>query len=222
MRSGLLGAMPGDVPLQGGFDDVGHLVAALLHECEGFVPHGSDADGADGRLSSCGSSCHAKNVTQKFGPSSCAGLPAMSFLYYKKAAQAGRTEMTGYKVKGTTGDVDTCAFGHTGLKKTVALAVLDADGNEGEVIYLGTDCAARVMRTSEAKVRNAAAAADGERAAKVVRAREILDTYAPVEDADARTKAGLYFGRNPHMRTLVSARDEIAGMLAWARDVLGT
>jgi hypothetical protein len=125
-----------------------------------------------------------------------------------------------YRIKGTTGDVDTCAFGHTGLKKTVVLAVLDADGNEEEIIYLGTDCAAKVMRTTETKVRNAAAAADHELAANAGRAREILDTYAPVEHADARTKADLYFGRNPHMRTLVSARDEIAGMLAWARGVL--
>lgn len=125
-----------------------------------------------------------------------------------------------YRIKGTTADVTECAFGHTGLKKTVALAVLDADGNEGEIIYLGTDCAAKVMRTTETKVRNEAATADSEHAAKVVRAREILDTYAPVEHADARTKADLYFGRNPHMRTLVSARDEIAGMLANARATL--
>lgn len=216
----LLLPVAGDVSLQGGFEDVGHLVAALVHEREGFVPNGSDADGADGCLSGRGSPCHGKNVTQKFWLSTCASRLPVPFLYYKKAARAGRTEMTGYKVKGTTGDVDTCAFGHTGLKKTVALAVLDADGNEGEVIYLGTDCAAKVMRTSETKVRNAATTADSERAAKVGRAREIIATYGPVEHADARTKADLYFGRNPHMRTLVSARDEIAAMLANARAIL--
>lgn len=221
MSSGLLGAVAGDVPLQGGFDDVGHLVAALVHEREGLVPHGADADGADGCLSGRGSACHAKNVTQKSRWSPCVTLPVVPFLYYKNEGRAGRIEMTtAYRIKGTTGDVDTCAFGHTGLRKTVALAVLDADGNEEEVIYLGTDCAAKVMRTTETKVRNAAAEADSEHAAKVARAREILDTYAPVEHADARAKADMYFGRNPHMRTLVSAREEIAGMLAWARDIL--
>lgn len=85
---GLLGAVAGDVPLQGGFDDVGHLVAAFVHERERFVPHGSDADGADGCLSGRGSACHAKNVTQKSWLSTCVDLAVVPFLYYKNEARA--------------------------------------------------------------------------------------------------------------------------------------
>jgi hypothetical protein len=219
-ESPLLAAMPCDVPLQGGFDDVGHLVAVLFHEGEGFVPHRSDADGADGCLSGSGSASHGKNVTQKSGLSTCTPDRLVPFLYYKNEARAGRIEMTrAYRIKGTTGDVDTCAFGHTGLKKTVALAVLDADGNEGEIIYLGTDCAAKVMRTTETNIRNAASAADHERAEKVEWATEFVATYGPV-DGDRRATAQLFFSRNPHARGTVTASEWVGKHLAEARAIL--
>lgn len=116
MRSGLLGSVAGDVPLQGRLDDVGHLVAALFHEREGFVPHGSDADGADGRLSGRGSSYHAKNVTQKPGPATCAPGPRMPFLYYRNRERAGRTEMIAF----TADEIRTAALARYGTEPGAA------------------------------------------------------------------------------------------------------
>ena len=54
-----------------------------------------------------------------------------------------------YKVKGTTDDKLECEHcGKTHLKKTVALGILDAEGNEtGEVKYCGTTCASKLMKS---------------------------------------------------------------------------
>lgn len=67
-----------------------------------------------------------------------------------------------FKIMGTVGDVTSCDCCHRrGLRKTVALLPLDADGMEdGEVTYYGTGCAATALRTSSYAVRRAARNAD--------------------------------------------------------------
>lgn len=53
-----------------------------------------------------------------------------------------------YRVKGINDDESTCMHcGKSNLKKVVWLAILDSDGQtEGEVICVGVDCAASMMR----------------------------------------------------------------------------
>lgn len=52
-----------------------------------------------------------------------------------------------FKVIGIDRDHDTCeCCGKTGLKLTVVLGKLGADGNTGEVVRFGRDCAARATR----------------------------------------------------------------------------
>lgn len=67
-----------------------------------------------------------------------------------------------FKIMGTTGDVTSCDCCHRrGLRKTVALMPLDADGGtDGEVTYYGTGCAATAMAMSSYRVRRAARNAD--------------------------------------------------------------
>jgi hypothetical protein len=67
-----------------------------------------------------------------------------------------------FKIMGTTGDVTSCDCCHRrGLRRTVALLPLDADGMEdGEVTYYGTGCAAKALTISSYAVRRAARNAD--------------------------------------------------------------
>jgi hypothetical protein len=74
--------------------------------------------------------------------------------------------MTTYRMHGLTDDTDTCEIcGKVELRRVVMLMALDADGNDEEIVYAGTTCAARALavrgtRTTAARVRDAAAAAD--------------------------------------------------------------
>lgn len=73
--------------------------------------------------------------------------------------------MTSYRIHGITDETDTCEVcGKIELRRVVMLAVLDADGNQEDIIYAGTTCAARKLaargtRVSSGKVRDAATAA---------------------------------------------------------------
>lgn len=69
---------------------------------------------------------------------------------------------------GITDDHTTCeCCGRSGLKRTIAIAELDADGNRGEAVYYGSTCAALALRTSSERVLKIATAAQAaaERAA---------------------------------------------------------
>ena len=66
-----------------------------------------------------------------------------------------------YRIKGTTDDVTTCGqCGREDLKSTVVMAILDADSNEEDVTYMGSDCAAKAAQWTQAKVRKDAHDAD--------------------------------------------------------------
>lgn len=83
-----------------------------------------------------------------------------------------------FRILGTTDEVDACdCCGKTGLKSTVAVVELDADGNEltGDTLYFGCTCAARAARREVKDVRRDAAAED--------RAREEAERLARAERA---------------------------------------
>lgn len=73
--------------------------------------------------------------------------------------------MAAYRVHGITDETDTCEVcGKTELRRVVMLAALDADGNTEAIIYAGTTCAARKLRTrgthtTATRVRDASEAA---------------------------------------------------------------
>ncbi|MFE7933398.1 hypothetical protein ACFU6S_32695 [Streptomyces sp. NPDC057456] len=118
---------------------------------------------------------------------------------------------TGFTVKGITADVTNCeCCPRRGLRKTVVLMPLDADGNEfGEPTHYGTTCAARALRVSPYEIRRAARAAEittaiTARAALRAAARLGLDKIRTQRDRLlARLEAG-------------TATDTAAGALAFA------
>ncbi|MFF0132070.1 hypothetical protein ACFYTG_41260 [Streptomyces mirabilis] len=131
-----------------------------------------------------------------------------------------------WTIKGVVDDYDECGYcGRRGLKRTVALMPLDADGNEDgtaeDVVYYGTSCAARALGWRQATVTLTAHAAQAERDQRDAYARRMISIYAPVEFAPVRDKARVYYGRNQSQRdTGVKATEEVAKLLAEARATL--
>ncbi|MEU3734505.1 hypothetical protein AB0E81_34680 [Streptomyces sp. NPDC033538] len=131
-----------------------------------------------------------------------------------------------WAVKGIVDDFTECGCcGRRGLKRTVALMPLDADGNEDgtpeDVVYYGTSCAATALGWAQGKVTATARAAQAKRDQRDDYARRMISIYAPVEFAPVRDKARVYYGRNPGQRnTGVKASEEVAKLLAEARATL--
>ncbi|MFJ2627741.1 hypothetical protein ACIO6T_31145 [Streptomyces sp. NPDC087532] len=131
-----------------------------------------------------------------------------------------------WTIKGIVDDFDTCGCcGRRGLKRTVALMPLDADGNEDgtaeDVAYYGTSCAATALGWKQGKVTDAARAAQAERNQRDDYARRMVSTYAPLESAPVRDVARVYYSRNQTRRaTGVKATEEVAKLLAEARAIL--
>ncbi|MEV5850375.1 hypothetical protein AB0M32_51320 [Streptomyces sp. NPDC051985] len=131
-----------------------------------------------------------------------------------------------WKIKGIVDDYDTCGCcGRRGLKRTVALMPLDADGNEDgtpeDVAYYGTSCAATALGWTQRKVTDTARAAQAEHNQRDNYARRMISIYAPVEFAPTRDKARVYYSRNHYRRaTGVKASEEVAKLLAEARATL--
>ncbi|MFF0795107.1 hypothetical protein [Streptomyces spiralis] len=131
-----------------------------------------------------------------------------------------------WKIKGIVDDITECGCcGRRGLKRTVALMPLDADGDEDgtaeDVVYYGTSCAATALGWTQGKVTDTARAAQAERDQRDNWARRMVSIYAPVEFAPVRDKARVYYGRNQHQRdTGVKATEEVAKLLAQARATL--
>ncbi|GAA3509816.1 hypothetical protein [Streptomyces shaanxiensis] len=131
-----------------------------------------------------------------------------------------------WKILGVTDDFTECGCcGRRGLKRTVALMPLDAEGNEDgtaeEVAYYGTSCAATALGWTQGKVTDTARAAQAERDQRDAYARRMISLYAPVEFAPVREKARVFYGRNRSLRhTGVKASEEVAKRLAEARATL--
>ncbi|WP_406469810.1 hypothetical protein [Streptomyces sp. NBC_01615] len=131
-----------------------------------------------------------------------------------------------WKIKGIVDDFDECGCcGRRGLKRTVAMMPLDADGNEDgtaeDVVYYGTSCAATALSWTQSKVTQTAQAAQHEQDQADAHARRMLSIYAPVEFAPVRDMARVYCGRNQRQPdTGVKATEEVAKLLAEARATL--
>ncbi|MGW7610953.1 hypothetical protein ACWGKW_27505 [Streptomyces sp. NPDC054766] len=131
-----------------------------------------------------------------------------------------------WTIKGIVDDVTECGCcGRRGLKRTVAMMPLDANGNEDgtaeDVVYYGTSCAADALSWTQGKVTDTARTAQAERDQRDAYARRMLSIYAPVEFAPVRDQARVHYGRNAHQRdTGVKATEEVAKLLAEARATL--
>lgn len=74
-----------------------------------------------------------------------------------------------FRVLGTSDEHETCELcGRTELKRTVALECVDT----GEVVYYGTDCAARAAGWTERELSTRVRAAEQERAAREAAERQ--------------------------------------------------
>lgn len=87
----------------------------------------------------------------------------------------------GYRAFGATEDITDCWHcGKTGLKKTVKMRFLDADGNEYGETYIGTTCAAKLLCGGKAnaklatKIMREAEAANYRKAEAVKFSRQML------------------------------------------------
>lgn len=118
---------------------------------------------------------------------------------------------TTYRVHGVSDDTDTCEVcGKSELRSVIMLAVLDADGETGELIYAGSTCAARMMaqrgkRVTATRVRYAADAA----ANVMDRAREFADEFRAITVNGyiaANSTAYLNANRQDTAKALAAAR----------------
>lgn len=100
------------------------------------------------------------------------------------------TAARAFRILGTTDEVDACdCCGKTGLKSTVAVVELDADGNDvSDTLYFGCTCAARAAAREVKEIRREAHAAD--------RAREQAERDAKARAYNERRTAWLWWLRN--------------------------
>jgi hypothetical protein len=114
----------------------------------------------------------------------------------------------GYRACGTTDDITDCDHcGKTGLKSTVILRFLDADGNDDGERYVGVVCAGKILSHGRANPRLAARilreaqAADHRKAEAVKFSREMLEFF----DAAGPTmneRLGAYVAANRGLQSL--------------------
>jgi len=96
------------------------------------------------------------------------------------------TTAKAFRVLGTTDHVTVCWLcGRDELRGTIALEVLDADGNAtGTVVYYGSSCGARAAGWTQAEFKAAVKIADQERVDAVRAARQAeSDAYIAARDA---------------------------------------
>lgn len=102
--------------------------------------------------------------------------------YMSARHNAKGTEMTTYRVLGTTDEVTTCEIcGREELKGTIVLGVLDADGNVEAEMYAGSSCGAkaagRTGRNAAGKLRDEADAVTRKVKAEADDARKMREHY---------------------------------------------
>lgn len=122
-----------------------------------------------------------------------------------------------FRVQGITDEATTCeCCGREGLKRTVRLIELDADGNDLDAVYYGTSCAATAARTTSTRIRNAAAAGDG----LLARARKWAAAALPVFSAMSLLE---YMAANPSLARRPAAADAaLTATIAEARQIVET
>ncbi|MEW1679481.1 hypothetical protein AB0O47_40445 [Streptomyces noursei] len=124
----------------------------------------------------------------------------------KLSAQEALEYGSGWQVKGVTDDVTTCEHcGRRGLKRTVAMVPLDADGNpDGDAAYFGTGCAVGYVhagsirgKVTGARIVDAARAAMRQEEERRIWAGEVLAKYEHAAHFDPIQKRALYESYNP-------------------------
>lgn len=120
-----------------------------------------------------------------------------------------------FRVQGVTDDITTCeCCGREGLKRTVRLIELDADGADVDAVYYGTDCAARAAGTTVTRIRNAAAAGEGLLRRAVSWAEAALRVFPELSVSDY-IAANLYYAGRP-----AEAAAALAATIAEARQIV--
>lgn len=126
---------------------------------------------------------------------------------------------TTYRVHGTTDDTDACEIcGKVDLRSVVMLAVLEDGTETGELIYVGTTCAARALaqrgtRTTAAKVRGAAGTAER----VITQARKFADEFRDISVNDyiaANSVAYLNANRGDITAALAAAKAGHVALMA--------
>lgn len=105
-----------------------------------------------------------------------------------------KTPTATYRAIGATDDCTTCdKCGKPHLKKTIILAILDADGNTEDVVYYGSTCATRATGIRKTTLDRAVAAANNQR-------RIDLETLATWKEYYDGGEAGIdrFIHNNPH------------------------
>lgn len=113
------------------------------------------------------------------------------------ADQSDTLTFLNFRVLGTTNDVTTCEkCGRVELKGTLVLQPLDADGNpDGDPCYFGSDCGAKMAKTTTRLINAAAKKADRAAAAAKKAAEEEARAIAWEDGRSARIEAHLAYLR---------------------------
>lgn len=114
-----------------------------------------------------------------------------------------------FRYIGITDECIVCEkCGKPGLKSTVILAILDADGNPEDATYYGSSCAARALgiKGGSRSVLNSARAAHDQTIEVAKDARAALDRYGlphtgEVSDYDVQYAALLFATKHAHQAT---------------------
>lgn len=127
--------------------------------------------------------------------------------------------MSGYRALGTSNDVTKCELcGKEDLRGTLVLAILDADGNQEEVIYAGSTCGARRLKVKVTALRTAAVVADNRLNRAQEDARERLDYYGTTVDMDTMIK---YAKANAHsVKGIEDVRTKLTELITECQQVL--
>lgn len=113
-----------------------------------------------------------------------------------------------YRIKGVNDEQDTCdECGKTGLRRTVILSILDDEGNDDGECRVGVDCASRMMRTTQTKVKNEIASTGGRLDREADDAQERLDFWEPVLARGVEETRRVFLQRNPNWVGLATGGD---------------
>ncbi|MFF7130429.1 hypothetical protein [Streptomyces sp. NPDC008240] len=121
-----------------------------------------------------------------------------------------------WKIEGIVDDFTECGCcGRRGLKRTVAMMPLDADGNEDgtaeDVVYYGTSCAATALSWTQGKVTDTARAAQAERNLTAFVQQQRDAQTAALSDLERREQAAAEREANAAQReTQAIARERAA------------
>lgn len=127
-----------------------------------------------------------------------------------------------FRIKGVNDEQDTCdECGKTGLRRTVILAPLDDDGNDDGECRVGVDCAARMMRTTQNRVKNEVAERGSQLDREADDARERLEFWEPVLAQGVEATRRAFLERNPRWVGLTTGEDPYQSVVQLVDELRG-